>query len=63
MFTGIVEELGRVRAVTPNEGGARIEIDAKLVLDDAEHRRLDRGERLLPHRRRRSATVGGRPTR
>ena len=27
MFTGIVEELGRVRSVTPNEGGARIEID------------------------------------
>ena len=25
MFTGIVEELGTVRAVTPNAGGARIE--------------------------------------
>jgi riboflavin synthase len=36
MFTGIVEELGAVRAVTPNEGGARIEIDAIRVLDDAE---------------------------
>lgn len=36
MFTGIVEELGRVRAVTPNEGGARIEIEASTVLDDAE---------------------------
>jgi riboflavin synthase len=35
MFTGIVEELGRVRAVTPNAGGARIEIAAKTVLDDA----------------------------
>jgi riboflavin synthase len=35
MFTGIVEELGRVRSVVPNEGGARIEIDAKLVVDDA----------------------------
>jgi riboflavin synthase len=35
MFTGIVEELGRVRAVVANEGGARIEIDAKLVVDDA----------------------------
>jgi riboflavin synthase len=35
MFTGIVEELGVVRAVTPNAGGARIEIVAKLVLDDA----------------------------
>jgi riboflavin synthase len=36
MFTGIVEELGRVRAITPNEGGARIEIDATDVLTDAE---------------------------
>jgi riboflavin synthase len=36
MFTGIVEELGSVRAVTPNAGGARIEIVAKAVLDDAE---------------------------
>ncbi len=36
MFTGIVEELGTVRAVTPNEGGARIEIDAATVLDDAQ---------------------------
>jgi riboflavin synthase len=36
MFTGIVEELGAVRAVTPNRGGARIEITAKQVLEDAE---------------------------
>jgi riboflavin synthase len=36
MFTGIVEELGTVRAVTPNAGGARIEIMATDVLDDAE---------------------------
>jgi riboflavin synthase len=35
MFTGIVEELGRVRAITPVSGGARIEIDAATVLDDA----------------------------
>src|SRR3979409_248119 len=35
MFTGIVEELGRVRAVTPREGGARLEIAAAAVLDDA----------------------------
>jgi riboflavin synthase len=34
MFTGIVEELGHVRAVTPNEGGARLEIEAKEVLTD-----------------------------
>jgi riboflavin synthase len=36
MFTGIVEELGRVRRVEPREGGARIEIEATKVLDDAE---------------------------
>jgi riboflavin synthase len=35
MFTGIIEELGRVCAVVPNAGGARIEIDAVTVLDDA----------------------------
>jgi len=35
MFTGIVEERGRVRRVTPNEGGARLVIDASAVLDDA----------------------------
>ena len=35
MFTGIVEELGRVRSVTPHGGGARIEIDATSVLEDA----------------------------
>jgi riboflavin synthase len=35
MFTGIVEELGQVRATVPNEGGARIEIDAKRVVEDA----------------------------
>lgn len=34
MFTGIVEELGRVRALRPIAGGARIEIDARVVLDD-----------------------------
>jgi riboflavin synthase len=31
MFTGIVEELGRVRAIHAREGGARIEIDATTV--------------------------------
>jgi riboflavin synthase len=36
MFTGIVEEQGRVRAVVPHEGGARVEIEADGVLDDAE---------------------------
>jgi riboflavin synthase len=36
MFTGIVEELGVVRAVQPRADGARIEIEAHKVLDDAE---------------------------
>jgi riboflavin synthase len=36
MFTGIVEELGTVRGVHPTGGGARIEIAARQVLDDAE---------------------------
>ena len=35
MFTGIVEELGTVRAVIPNADGARVEIDATNVLEDA----------------------------
>jgi riboflavin synthase len=35
MFTGIVEELGTVRGITANAGGARIEIVAKVVLEDA----------------------------
>jgi riboflavin synthase len=34
MFTGIVEELGQVRSVAPNEGGARLVIAARAVLDD-----------------------------
>jgi len=36
MFTGIVEELGRVARVSPNEGGARLVIEASTVLDDVE---------------------------
>jgi len=35
MFTGIIEELGAVRAVRHHDGGARIEIAATTVLDDA----------------------------
>ena len=35
MFTGIVEELGRVRSIVPNAGGARVVIEAAAVLDDA----------------------------
>jgi riboflavin synthase len=36
VFTGIVEELGRVRRLEPHEGGARVEIEATTVLEDAE---------------------------
>ena len=36
MFTGIVEELGRVRSIVPNEGGARFVFEAEVVLDDIE---------------------------
>jgi len=36
MFTGIVEELGLVRSVTPNEGGARFVFEAEVVLEDIE---------------------------
>jgi len=36
MFTGIVEECGRVRRVVPVAGGARLEIEAGRVLDDVE---------------------------
>jgi riboflavin synthase len=35
LFTGIIEELGRVRAVDRREGGARLEIAATKVLADA----------------------------
>ena len=35
MFTGIVEELGRVRAITHADGGARLEISCTEVIDDA----------------------------
>ena len=35
MFTGIIEELGAVRAVRHHDGGARIEIAATTVLEDA----------------------------
>jgi riboflavin synthase len=34
VFTGIIEELGLVRAVHPREGGARLEIDASTVTAD-----------------------------
>ena len=34
MFTGLVEEVGTVRSVTPVGEGARVEIGASSVLDD-----------------------------
>lgn len=35
MFTGIIEELGSIRAIDRREGGARLEIAATTVLGDA----------------------------
>lgn len=35
MFTGLVEEMGRVRAVVAHAAGARLEIEATKVLEDA----------------------------
>jgi riboflavin synthase len=35
MFTGIVEELGKVRAIHRHDGGARVEIEATTVVADA----------------------------
>jgi riboflavin synthase len=35
MFTGIVEELGRVAAVEPKETGARLRIECSAILEDA----------------------------
>ncbi len=35
MFTGIIEELGSIRAIDRREGGARLEIAASAVLADA----------------------------
>lgn len=36
MFTGIVEEMGAVRAVTPHATGVRFGFDARTVLEDAQ---------------------------
>jgi len=36
MFTGLVEEVGTVRSLAPEGGGARIVIGADVVLDDVE---------------------------
>jgi riboflavin synthase len=36
MFTGLVEELGRVRRIEPRAGGARLEFEAGTVLTDSE---------------------------
>jgi riboflavin synthase len=35
MFTGIIEELGTVRRITPNATGAQLEIQCTTVLEDA----------------------------
>ena len=35
MFTGIIEELGTIRRITPARDGARLEVSARTVLADA----------------------------
>lgn len=35
MFTGIIEELGAIRGITPARDGARLEVSARTVLADA----------------------------
>ncbi len=35
MFTGIIEELGAIRRITPARDGARLEVSARTVLSDA----------------------------
>jgi len=37
MFTGIIEELGRVRSVEPNRENARVVIEARTVTEDTKH--------------------------
>ncbi len=52
MFTGIVEELGRVQTITPNAGGRAARDRGHAGARRRRDRRVDRGERLLCHRRR-----------
>ncbi len=47
MFTGIVEELGRVVELEPKATGARLTIACSDVLRDADAGREYRGERRL----------------
>lgn len=35
MFTGIIEELGTIESLTPNEGGARMSVSARTVTSDS----------------------------
>src|SRR5215213_5978245 len=35
MFTGIIEELGTVKSLAPNEGGARMVVSASFVTSDS----------------------------
>ena len=55
MFTGIVEEVGRLRGLTVGDRSAVLEIEARSVLTDAGGR-LHRSPRRLPDR---DAALGG----
>lgn len=35
MFTGIIEELGTIKSITPHDGGAKIVVSASLVTSDS----------------------------
>ena len=52
MFTGIVEELGTIARITDQGDAIRLTVEASTVLEGTGPRRLDLGQRLLPHRRR-----------
>ncbi len=50
MFTGIVTDVGRVRAVRDTNRDRRFEIETRFDLVDRRYRRLDQPRRLLPDR-------------
>ena len=37
MFTGLVEEIGTISALEPSGDGARVTIEAQVVLEDVSH--------------------------
>ena len=62
MFTGIVEELGTVAALEDQGDAMRLTVRGPTVVERRRARRLDRGQRLLPHRRRARRATASPPT-